>query len=131
MKAESTSQKGTQITHLKSNTTYNTDAPVDNNGRGATFSPTDLLASSLASCMITIMDIAAEKNGFNFSTCKADIEKIMEANPRRVGEVKIHLQFPNNNYSEEQKDLLKRAALNCPVAKSLSSDLIQTVTFTF
>lgn len=131
MKVESTFQKGTQITHLKSSNICNTDAPIDNNGRGSTFSPTDLLASSLASCMITIMDITADKNGFKFTECWAEIEKVMESHPRRIGEIKINMYFPKNLYSEKQKELLQRAALNCPVARSLNSDLKQTVNFIF
>lgn len=121
----------TEAIHLGSGNTLLTDAPKDNHGKGEAFSPTDLLATSLGCCMISIMGIVAMKNGFAFEHGQVEITKIMEANPRRVGEVIVKLIMPNGNFTEEQKKMLETAALNCPVAKSLSSELKQTVSFVY
>lgn len=93
----------TKATHIKSGNALITDAPPDNKGKGEAFSPTDLLATSLGSCMLTIMGIAAREHGFNIDGTKVKIWKMMESNPRRVGEVKIEFTFPKNNYSEKEK----------------------------
>ena len=121
----------TECTHLKSGKTFVTDAPTDNNGKGEAFSPTDTVATALGCCMITIMGIVAEKNNFELGHCKADITKVMESNPRRIGEVIVELHLAEGNFSAEQKKILETAALNCPVAKSLHPDLKQTVTFKY
>ncbi len=115
--------------HLKSRTEIITDAPTDNMGKGEAFSPTDLTATSLGSCMLTTMGIAAQVNKFNIDGAKAGVTKIMAANPRRIAEVVVELNFPSINYTDEQKKMLTTAALNCPVAKSLHPDLVQTVKF--
>ena len=120
-----------EATHLGSGKTLVTDAPKDNHGKGEAFSPTDLLATSLGCCMISIMGIVAMKNGFVFEHGEVEITKIMEANPRRVGEIIVNLRMPNGNFTEEQKKMLETAALNCPVAKSLSTELKQTVSFVY
>ncbi len=122
---------GTESKHLKSGKSFTTDAPEDNNGKGAAFSPTDTMATSLATCMLTIMGIVAEKNGFPFNTARAIVTKHMESNPRRVGRIEIEMEIKNENYSPEQKAMLERGALNCPVAKSLHPDLIQDVKFVY
>jgi putative redox protein len=118
-------------THVRSANKLTTDAPLDNNGKGEAFSPTDLLCTSLACCMITVMGIAAEKKDIALGSIHADIEKIMAAEPRRVGEIKIHLKIENKNYGFRQRRLLEAAAHSCPVAKSLSAELKQTVTFEY
>jgi uncharacterized OsmC-like protein len=118
----------TEATHLQSGSIIHTDAPVDNNGKGEAFSPTDLLATSLGCCMLTIMGITAAKNNIPFEKAGADITKKMEADPRRVSEVIVNITV-NGNYTPDQKKMLETAALNCPVAKSLSAELKQTVTF--
>ncbi len=115
--------------HLKSGTEITTDAPTDNMGKGEAFSPTDLTATSLGVCMLTTMGISAQKNNFNMDGTKAEVTKVMTANPRRIAEVVVELVFPANNYSDEQKRMLETAALNCPVAKSLHPDLVQNVKF--
>ncbi|MCB9015157.1 MAG: OsmC family protein [Lentimicrobiaceae bacterium] len=120
-----------RATHLKSGQTIVTDAPVDNNGKGSAFSPTDLLASSLGLCMITIMGIAAQNSGFSIDGTKARVTKIMASDPRRVGEVMIELDFPKNDYSEREKQIIKQCAKICPVSQSLHPDLKQTVIFNF
>ena len=121
----------TEITHSKSGTIIQTDAPLDNHGKGELFSPTDLAASSLAACMITMMGIAANNHSFVLGEIKADITKIMASNPRRIHIIQVILHFPQQEYTEKQKEILKKVALNCPVAKSLHPDLIQDITFKF
>ena len=121
----------TSCTHLKSGNTIITDAPPDNNGKGEAFSPTDLLATSLGCCMLTIMGIVAARHTINLEETKIEISKIMESNPRRVGEVKVEFFMPPNNFSDKEKHLLENAAYTCPVALSLSKELKQTVLFNY
>ncbi len=121
----------TEMKHSKSGTIIQTDAPTDNHGKGELFSPTDLAATSLAACMITMMGIAANNHSFVLGEIKADITKIMAPNPRRIDTIQVKLYFPQQEYSEKQKEILKKVALNCPVAKSLHPDLIQDITFEF
>ncbi len=121
----------TESVHLKSNNSLITDAPLDNNGKGQAFSPTDLLATALATCMITVMGINANKHGLNIDGIDCSITKIMAINPRRVSEIMIEFNFPKNNFDEKQKEILREAAQNCPVAFSLHPDLVQTVSFNF
>jgi putative redox protein len=117
--------------HVKSGISIHTDAPTDNMGKGESFSPSDLLCASLASCMLTIMGISANAHKININGSKAKVTKIMKADPRRVGEVIIEFEMPHNTYSEKEKQLLKIAAENCPVAKSLHPDLVQTIIFSY
>lgn len=124
-----TGELRTQATHLVSQNTIITDAPLDNNGKGEAFSPTDLLAASLGSCMLTIMGIAAKAHEFSIDGTKISITKIMEVNPRRVGEIIVDFTFPDNNYNDKEKMLIEKAAASCPVALSLHPDLKQTVHF--
>lgn len=121
----------TEATHTRSGVTITTDAPVDNQGKGECFSPTDLLATSLGCCMVTIMGIAARTHGFNIDGTKIDVQKVMGTNPRRVVEVIIDLYFPQNNYSAKELKLLEASAKECPVAQSLHPDLKQTIRFHF
>ena len=118
-------------THLKSGNDLITDAPLDNNGKGEAFSPTDLLATALATCMITVMGINANKHGLNIDGIDCDVTKIMAINPRRVSEVIIEFNFLKNNFDEAQKEMLRDAAYSCPVAVSLHPDLKKSVTFNF
>ena len=119
----------TRAKHMHSGTELITDAPVDNNGKGQAFSPTDLLAASLGSCMLTIMGIAARTHGIDIDGTRIEILKVMAANPRRVIEVKINFVMPSTIYSEKEKNILEVAARSCPVALSLHPDLKQTITF--
>ncbi len=121
----------TQAAHLQSGTIIETDAPTDNQGKGERFSPTDLLATSLGSCMLTIMGIAARNHKLEISQTKVDIEKIMIADPlRRVGEISITFHFPEGiSYDEHARKILEKAALTCPVFLSLSEKVIKTVKF--
>jgi putative redox protein len=120
----------TQATHVQSGTEILTDAPVDNQGKGEAFSPTDLLAASLGSCMLTIMGIAAKQHGLNIDHTTCSITKIMTAEPpRRVGEIVVDLKFPETNFTEKDKKILEKSALTCPVYLSLHPDIKKTVSF--
>lgn len=121
----------TEATHVRSGIEITTDAPIDNQGKGESFSPTDLLASSLGSCMLTIMGIAARNHKIDLSGTKVRVTKVMASDPRRVSEVKVEFDMPNRPFSEKEKVILQRAAVNCPVAKSLHTDLIQAVAFNY
>jgi len=120
----------TVATHLRSGSVVETDAPLDNNGKGERFSPTDLVATALASCMCTIMGIAARTHGINIDDTECEIEKIMAANPRRIGEIKVNVHFPKTQtYTDKEKKILEHAALTCPVFESLHPDCKKTVLF--
>ena len=121
----------TESTHLKSSDVIITDAPTDNNGKGDAFSPTDLVASALCSCMTTVMGICAEKNNFELPRSIANVTKIMESHPRRISKIIIEINFDKNNLSDQQTEKLIAVAKGCPVAQSLSSDLFQEVEFNF
>ena len=120
----------TEMQHLKSDSVIMTDAPVDNNGKGELFSPTDLVASALASCAITVMGIAANTHNIPFTQVSAEVEKIMESNPRRIGAVKIKFTI-GDVLDDKQKRMLEHTAHTCPVAKSLSAELKQEVEFIY
>ncbi len=120
----------TEAIHVQSNTTIHTDAPKDNYGKGEAFSPTDLVATALASCMISIMGIVAMKEGIQqVDGTTAEVTKIMYADPRRIGEIHITVTFPAGNYTDREKKIYENAALTCPVAKSLHPDLKQEIKF--
>ena len=121
----------TEDTHLKSGRTIITDAPPDNNGKGEAFSPTDLVCAALSSCMMTIMGILAEREKIELSGLKSDIVKIMASNPRKISEIQISFSHSNLIATDVQKEKLKKAALTCPVALSLSESIKQTITFAF
>ena len=122
----------TQAIHQRSGKEFITDAPTDNNGKGEAFSPTDLLATSLACCMITIMGIAANKHGIDFGKPNAKVFKFMESNPRRVAKVKLEIYMDKQvNFSEQDKQILETAGRKCPVALSLHPNLEQDVTFIY
>jgi uncharacterized OsmC-like protein len=121
----------TEAVHLKSKNQITTDAPPDNQGRGEYFSPTDLLATSLASCMLTIIGIAARTHNFNIDGATANVTKIMGTDPRRVIEIIIQLTFPHNNYSDKERKIIEFSVKNCPVAKSLHPDLKQSITINY
>ena len=115
----------TTCTHLQSNNSVETDAPVDNNGKGERFSPTDLMATSLATCMVTVMGIKARTMGFDLNGVKVDVEKIMKAEPRRVGGINLFFHFPVElqNIDDKQKQILKHTGNTCPVQHSIHPDI--------
>lgn len=114
----------TTATHLQSDSVIETDAPTDNQGKGERFSPTDLLATALGSCMMTIMGIKARDMQISLTGMKVSVQKNMLADPRRVGSVDLSFSFPETlAVDEKQKKILENAALACPVAKSIHPDL--------
>jgi len=121
----------TEATHLYSGVSINTDAPLDNQGKAEFFSPTDLAATSLATCGLTIMGIAARTHGFSIDGTEATVTKIMYSDPRRIGEIHIDYHFPDNNYSDKEKKIIEIAGRTCPVAMSLHPDLKQVLRFHF
>jgi len=121
---------GTSCVHLKSKSEIQTDAPIDNNGKGQKFSPTDIVATALASCMMTVMGIKAEQNGIKFNNLIASVEKVMESNPRRISEIKI-IMTVDEDWTKKERQIMERTARTCPVAKSLHPDLLQEVTFIY
>lgn len=121
----------TEAQHLKSGTQIFTDAPLDNHGKGESFSPTDLVAGALTSCMMTIMGIEANKLGIDIRGISAETTKIMQADPRRISKIRVAFSWPECNLSQEHIQHLKEKALTCPVALSLSEDLTQEVSFDF
>ncbi len=121
----------TEAIHLSSESKIITDAPVDNHGKGQAFSPTDLVAGALTSCMMTIMGIEADKLGLSLEGLRAETTKVMSANPRRIAAIKVHMIWPACELSETHRAFLKEKALTCPVALSLREDLRQEVSFDF
>ncbi len=119
----------TTATHLRSGTQIITDAPTDNQGKGEAFSPTDLVATALGSCMMTIMGIKARDLDLDIAGTKVAIHKIMGANPRRIAKVEVTFDMPESDFSPEEMAALELAALNCPVCKSLSAECEAAVTF--
>jgi uncharacterized OsmC-like protein len=115
----------TTCTHLQSHSAFETDAPVDNNGRGERFSPTDLMATSLAACMITVMGIKARTMDFDLNEVRIDVLKIMKADPRRVGSIHLTFHIPDSlkNIDEKTKQILKNTGETCPVIKSIHPDI--------
>ena len=115
----------TTCTHLKSSSAFETDAPVDNNGKGERFSPTDLMATSLATCMVTVMGIKARTMGFDLKDIKVEILKIMKADPRRVSGIELTFHIPDSlkDIDEKTKTILKHTGDTCPVMKSIHPDI--------
>ncbi|MBI5372336.1 MAG: OsmC family protein [Sphingobacteriales bacterium] len=120
-----TGELRTTCTHLRSQSAIETDAPVDNNGKGERFSPTDLMATSLATCMVTVMGIKARAMGFDLNGVKIDVLKIMKADPRRVGGIELTFQIPDSlkDIDEKTKAILKNTGETCPVIKSIHPDI--------
>ena len=121
----------TEVSHLRSGNKVITDAPPDNNGKGEAFSPTDLTCASLNSCMVTLMGMLAEREGIALQGLTSEIVKIMASNPRKIAEIQITFTHTNLVATDIQKEKLRRAALTCPVALSLSESVKQTVVFNF
>jgi len=131
IKSEYKGNLRTEAVHCKSGVRIITDAPVDNKGKGESFSPTDLVSAALGSCMVTILGIASETYGFSVDGLEWETTKIMSENPRRISEIIIKLNFHDNNYSDKQKKVIKHITQNCPVALSLHPDLKQTIIINF
>lgn len=119
----------TENIHLQSGSKIITDAPVDNRGKGEAFSPTDLLATALGNCIMTIMGIKAMDNGIDIVGTDIEITKIMANDPRRVGEVVMEFTFPKKGYTEEEKRLIESVAGTSPVPLSVHTNVKQTIRF--
>jgi len=123
-----TGELRTKSIHLQSGTEIITDAPVDNNGKGEAFSPTDMVANSLATCMFTIMGIKANQMEIELEGASASVTKIMKSEPRMISKIIIEFNI-KLNVDEKTKTILERAALTCPVYLSLHPDIQKEVTF--
>ena len=121
----------TEATHTASGQVIFTDAPIDNNGKGEAFSPTDLVATSLASCMLTIMGIIAERDGIDLKGAHAEVEKVMSKNPRRISKVEIRIHLNGHLINPPDRDRLERAARHCPVGGSLHPEIEEEVIFVY
>jgi len=119
----------TENIHLQSGSKIITDAPTDNRGKGEAFSPTDMLATALGNCIMTIMGIKAMDNNIDITGTDLDITKIMANDPRRVAEVVMEFTFPKKGYTEEEKKLIESVAGISPVPLSVSKELKQTIIF--
>jgi putative redox protein len=115
----------TTCTHFQSSSAFETDAPVDNNGKGERFSPTDLMATSLAACMITVMGIKARAMGFDLDDIKIEVLKIMKADPRRIGGIELNFHIPDTlkKVDKKIKAIMKNTGETCPVMKSIHPDI--------
>ncbi|MNU66867.1 OsmC-like protein [compost metagenome] len=119
----------TECTHLQSGTVIHTDAPTDNHGKGEKFSPTDLVATAYASCMVSLIGIYCNEHGHRYENGSATVTKVMAASPRRIGKLVIDIDLRDNGWDEQTIEKVKRVALTCPVAKSVSEDIELEITF--
>ncbi|MBP8789997.1 MAG: OsmC family protein [Breznakibacter sp.] len=119
----------TENTHVQSGVRLITDAPCDNRGKGESFSPTDLVATALGNCIMTIMGIKAMDHSIDIKGTRVEVTKIMADNPRRIAEVVVSFFFPKNSYTSDQKQLIESVAGTSPVPLSLHPDIKQTILF--
>lgn len=119
----------TEAEHLYSGTKIITDAPLDNQGKAEAFSPTDLCATSLACCALTIMGISARNHSLDITGARAEVTKFMASDPRRIAKIEIRFVMPPNSFSDIQKQILEKAARTCPVSFSLASGIEQSLEF--
>lgn len=122
--------KKIKLTHQPSGTSITTSAPIDNQGDGSSFSPSDLVAGALGACMATIMGILAERENIDLSQMNFKVEKHMNQSPRRIGSLPIIFYLPKD-LTTEQREKLERAAMTCPVHYSLHPDIQVQVKFTY
>jgi uncharacterized OsmC-like protein len=118
----------TTCVHLKSNSQFITDAPTDNNGKGEAFSPTDTVATALASCMLTVMGIKAKEMELDMLNASAEVTKHMASEPRRISKIEIELNMPFS-FDKKTKKILENTANTCPVHNSLHPDIKKVITF--
>lgn len=123
-------QLRTTCQHIKSGNTFITDAPTDNNGKGQAFSPTDTVATALASCMLTVMGIKADQMEVDMVGVTAEVTKIMASNPRRISKIEVTINMPQA-YTDKVKTILEHTANTCPVHYSLHPDIEKVVTFKY
>jgi putative redox protein len=116
--------------HLRSGSAIETDAPVDNNGKGERFSPSDLVATALGSCMLTIMGMRAETMNVDIKGVKIEVEKFMKSEPRRISGINLTFHFPDSLVlNERQQQILQKAAETCPVKYSIHPDIELNINF--
>ena len=120
--------KKVELTHVNSGSSIVTSAPIDNQGDGSSFSPTDLLAASLGACMLTIMGIVAERRGIFLDGTRIQLTKIMQTDPRRVSQIPLEVTL-SNSLSDEERQILEKAARTCPVFESLHPDINVDLSF--
>ena len=118
----------TESVHTSSNEKIVTDAPTDNNGKGEAFSPTDLVASSLSSCILTVIGIVSKQIKYDLTNTTSSVKKIMGDNPRRIVEIEVKIEF-SQSADSKKRAIIEKTALNCPVAKSLHPDIKQNISF--
>ncbi|MEM9821327.1 MAG: OsmC family protein [Bacteroidota bacterium] len=118
----------TSARHLKSGDQLITDAPTDNRGKGEAFSPTDLVATALGTCILTIMGIKAKDKGIDILGAKVEVNKVMASDPRRIAKLEVNISMPPKAYSDKEKKILEAAAHHCPVFNSLHPDLEEVIT---
>jgi uncharacterized OsmC-like protein len=118
----------TSSIHIQSGSEILSDAPVDNNGKGEAFSPTDSVANALATCMMTIMGIKARDLNIDFQGSTASVSKIMNAEPRRIGAIEIVFEMVGVS-EQKDKTILERASMTCPVFLSLNADIEKRISF--
>jgi len=118
----------THSTHMASSAEMITDAPLDNHGKGQAFSPTDTVVNALATCMLTVMAIKAEQHQWEMKGTEAFVTKIMQAEPRRIGEIIVDMHI-KGNFDQKQQTILEKIALHCPVMLSLHPEIKKTVHF--
>ena len=118
----------TESIHTSSNDRIVTDAPLDNNGKGEAFSPTDLVASSLSSCILTVIGIVSKQINYDLTNTKSSVKKLMVNNPRRIVKIEVKIEF-SNSADSRTRSIIEKTALNCPVAKSLHPDIKQNISF--
>ena len=121
----------TEALHVRSGEKIITDAPLDNLGKGEAFSPTDLMSTSLACCMMTLMGIAAEARSISLVGLQARVVKHMASGPRRVERIEVHFEMDGSGLDDKHRSILELAARTCPVALSLREELLQEVSFTY
>ncbi|OFY99870.1 MAG: osmotically inducible protein OsmC [Bacteroidetes bacterium RIFCSPLOWO2_12_FULL_31_6] len=121
----------TEAVHIKSGTKIITDAPIDNQGKGEAFSPTDLVATALGSCMLTIIGIKARDKNIDIAGTTVTITKIMSSEPRKISEIVVEFNFEGKTYTEKEKKIIMNCAKSCPVALSLDPAIKQSLTFNF
>jgi putative redox protein len=128
---EHTGRLHSEAIHAQSGSRLQTDAPLDNGGRGGSFSPTDLVATALGTCITTTMDLYAQKSGINIDGTKAVVVKHMTSQPtRRISKLEVTVEMPLSA-NHPQRGALESAAINCPVKKSLSSEMEIPITFSW
>ena len=115
-------------THIPSGKKLITDAPIDNHGKGESFSPTDLLATSMLTCIMTIIGIKAEKKNMQIEGMYGSVEKIMTSNPRRISRLEIRITLPNNNGISDREWLIIEGC-DCPVCHSVSESMEVDIKF--